>query len=125
MIALLTTYALEIIFLAYSSTLRNKTVSFFETSVKFHRPTRRHNPEDNIFYTELLGFVAFSIAWYSTKHNVSGAQLSRCLLSHLYLRAETEPVSETSCSLEYQTMEKVRKPSNYVCYTPSSEPFRI
>jgi hypothetical protein len=28
-------------------------------------------------------------------------------------------------SLEYQTMEKVQKPSNSVCYTPSSEPFRI
>jgi hypothetical protein len=29
------------------------------------------------------------------------------------------------CSLEYQTMDKVRKPSNPECYTPSSEPFRI
>jgi hypothetical protein len=28
-------------------------------------------------------------------------------------------------SLEYRTMEKVQKPSNSVCYTPSSEPFRI
>jgi hypothetical protein len=54
-----------------------------------------------------------------------GAQLSRCLLPHLHLRTETDPVSETSCSLEYQTMEKVQKPSNSVCYAPSSEPFRI
>jgi hypothetical protein len=38
---------------------------------------------------------------------------------------ETDPVSETSCSLEYLMMEKVQKPSNSVCYTPSSEPFRI
>jgi hypothetical protein len=28
-------------------------------------------------------------------------------------------------SLEYRTMEKVQKPSNSECYTPSSEPFRI
>jgi hypothetical protein len=27
--------------------------------------------------------------------------------------------------LEYQTMDKVQKPSNPECYTPSSEPFRI
>jgi hypothetical protein len=27
-------------------------------------------------------------------------------------------------SLEYQTMEKFQKPSNSVCYTPPSEPFR-
>jgi hypothetical protein len=51
----------------------------------------------------------FSIVWYSREHDVS----------------ETDPVSETSCSLEYQTMEKVPKPSNSVCYIPSLEPFRI
>jgi hypothetical protein len=28
-------------------------------------------------------------------------------------------------SLEYRTMEKVQKPSNSMCYTPLSEPFRI
>jgi hypothetical protein len=28
-------------------------------------------------------------------------------------------------SLEYRTMEKVQNPSYSVCYTPSSEPFRI
>jgi hypothetical protein len=48
-----------------------------------------------------------------------------CLLPHLHLRTETDPVSETSCSLEYQTMDKVQNPSNSVCYTASSEPFRI
>jgi hypothetical protein len=35
----------------------------------------------------------------------------KCLLPHLHLRTETDTVSET-CSLEYQTMEKVQKPSN-------------
>jgi hypothetical protein len=48
-----------------------------------------------------------------------------CLLPHLHLRTEEDPVSETLCSLEYQTMEKVHTPSNSVCYTPSSEPFRF
>jgi hypothetical protein len=43
-------------------------------------------------------FWTFSIVWYSSEHDVS----------------ETECVSETSCSLEYQTMEKVQKPSNSV-----------
>jgi hypothetical protein len=36
---------------------------------------------------------------------------------------ETDPISETLCSLEHQTMEKVQKPTNSVCYTPSSESF--
>jgi hypothetical protein len=30
----------------------------------------------------------------------------------LYLRTETDPVSETLCSLEYRTMGEVEKPSN-------------
>jgi hypothetical protein len=47
------------------------------------------------------------------------------VISFTNWRTETDPVSETSCSLEYQTMEKVQKPSNSVYYTPSSEPFRI
>jgi hypothetical protein len=46
--------------------------------------------------------------------NPSGAQLSRCLLPHLHLMTETDPVSEMSCSLEYQTMEKVQNPYNSV-----------
>jgi hypothetical protein len=36
--------------------------------------------------------------------------MSRCLLPQLHLRTETDPVSETSCSLEYQTMEKSKNP---------------
>jgi hypothetical protein len=52
-------------------------------------------------------FLDFSIVRYSKKH----------------------PVSETSSFFEYRTMEKVQKNSefctNSVCYTPSSEPFRI
>jgi hypothetical protein len=38
-----------------------------------------------------------------------------------------DPVSETSCfySQEHRTMEKVQNPSNSVCYTPSSELYKI
>jgi hypothetical protein len=69
----------------------------------------------------------FSIMWYSREHDVSetgSVSVLRCLLPY-HLRTETDPVSETSYSLEYQTMDKVQKPSNSVWYTPSSEPFRI
>jgi hypothetical protein len=53
-----------------------------------------HKQETNgVYHTELLGFWNFSIVWYSRERDVS----------------ETDPVSETSCSLEYQTMEKVQK----------------
>jgi hypothetical protein len=38
-----------------------------------------------------------------------GAQLSKCLLPHFYLRTETDPVSETLYFLEYRRMEKSRK----------------
>jgi hypothetical protein len=41
------------------------------------------------------------------------------------LRTETDPVSETLFYLERRTMDKVQKPNNPECYTPSSEPFRI
>jgi hypothetical protein len=49
---------------------------------------------------------------------------SRCL-PHPHLRTETEPVSGMLCSLEYWMVDKVQKPSNQKCYSPSSEPFRI
>jgi alpha-D-ribose 1-methylphosphonate 5-triphosphate diphosphatase PhnM len=46
--------------------------------------------------------------------------------THLHLRTETDPVSETSCFLEYRTMEKVQKNSvNSVQHTPSSESFQV
>jgi hypothetical protein len=38
-------------------------------------------------------------------------QQSRCLPSP-HLRTETDPISETLCSLEYRMMENVQKPSN-------------
>jgi hypothetical protein len=40
---------------------------------------------------------------------------------------DTDPVSETSClcSQEHRTMDKFQNPSNSICYTPSSEPFKI
>jgi hypothetical protein len=61
----------------------------------------------------VLGLVPSSGILENTtfrKLDLFPAQLSRCLLPHRHMRTETEPVSETSCSLEYQTMEKVQKP---------------
>jgi hypothetical protein len=36
---------------------------------------------------------------------------------------QTDPVSETPCSLEYWTIDKVQKPVNPDFHTPSSEHF--
>jgi hypothetical protein len=51
-------------------------------------------------YAELLGFGAFFPSFLFPKRRV------------FY-------------TLEYRTMENVQNPSNSMCYTPSSEPFRI
>jgi hypothetical protein len=47
--------------------------------------------------------------------------------SPLHMRMKTDPVSETSCFYPPKTPEdgKVQQPSNSVCYTPSSEPYKI
>jgi hypothetical protein len=79
--------------------------------------------------TELLVFFTFSVVWYSREHDVSETRSFYILRwrwgRRHHLRAETDPVSETSCSLEYQTMGKVQNPVISCVYTPSSEPFRI
>jgi hypothetical protein len=53
--------------------------------------------------------------------------LERTNLNHwtIHLNTETDHVAETSCSLEYRTIDRIQKLSNAECYTPSSEPFRI
>jgi hypothetical protein len=59
-----------------------------------------------------FGFCPSSGILETRKHNVS----------------ETDPVSKTLFFfyfLQYWTMDKVQRPSNSECYTPSSEPFRI
>jgi hypothetical protein len=37
---------------------------------------------------------------------------------------ETNPSSETLCSVEFRMMDEVLKPSNHKCYTSSSETFK-
>jgi hypothetical protein len=76
--------------------------------------------------SELLGFWILSIVWYSKKLkdtgpviSFQGTQQSRCLAPHL--RMETDPVSETLCSLffsQYRMMSKAQKPNNSKCHTP-------
>jgi hypothetical protein len=77
--------------------------------------------------SELLGFWMYpSFGILKTReHDVSE---TGSVGVPLHMRKETNPASETLCFfwfLEYRTMDKVRKPSNFECYTPSSEPFSI
>jgi hypothetical protein len=53
---------------------------------------------------------------------------SRVGVSHPLTRGRKQiqfPKRVILCLVEYQTMDKVQKPSNPECYIPSSEPFRI
>lgn len=49
----------------------------------------------------------------------------RKLVGTIQLLAEIDPVSETSCSYEYQTMDKVQEFSNQECNLPLSGYFKI
>jgi hypothetical protein len=115
---------------------RNRPDYFSHTTFKIYI-TRS---EKTILYTQLLGFWTFfhRLVFYRTRRfgnwicfrpQVKVGEKTFTQLGHLERAnlnlTETDPVSETSCSLEYQTMEKSKKPSNSVYYTPSSEPFRI
>jgi hypothetical protein len=82
------------------------------------------------FLTELLGVWIFPSSRVLGTRNTTfrklfpssgeGKEKTRTQLG-------TYQISETSCfySQEHRTMEKVRNPSNSVCYTPSSVPFKI
>jgi hypothetical protein len=49
----------------------------------------------------------------SSSEGVGGTQcFGNCIGFHPYLRMETDPISETLCSLEYRTMDKVLEPNN-------------
>jgi hypothetical protein len=94
-------------------------------------------------HSELIGFWTLSIVQYSKnskirEHNVwktgsvsvlrSGGR-GWFLVPYKELTSRLDPVFETfSLILEflvYWTMDKVQKPINSECYTPSSEPIRI
>jgi hypothetical protein len=100
----------------------------------FHRPVFKK--EENTTFRKLDLFPSsgeegrYLISWAPQKELISpvivissfyGAQLSRCLPPHL--RTETDPVSEKSCfllSIIPDDGKKIQKPSDSVCYTPSS-----
>jgi hypothetical protein len=75
------------------------TKILYAFDISHTRPTRLAHPAlldlTTLTIHRIIGFWTFSIVWYSREN--------------LHLRTETDPVSETSCSLEYQTMEKVQK----------------
>jgi hypothetical protein len=57
---------------------------------------------------------------------MEGISTLRCLMGDVKHAIHcTDPVSETLCSLEYRTMDRVQELSNPECYIPSSEPIRI
>jgi hypothetical protein len=95
----------------------------------FHRPvlleveTRRFG--NRLFPSSGEGRRRHLLRWALSKEPISipGPTVS----SPLHLRTEIDPVSETSCfySQEHRTTKKVQNSSNSVCYTPSSEPFKI
>jgi hypothetical protein len=74
----------------------------------------------------LLCWVHWNYLTPTTGSGVSSLQRTHhsSYLQPLYPRMETDPVSETLCYLDYQTMDKIQKPSNPECYTSSSESSR-
>jgi hypothetical protein len=91
-------------------------------------PPKDINPEDSntvdskrfwrwCITHRINGVLDFYHVWYSREHSVSETGSVSVLRSVLHRRMETDPVSETSYSLEYQTMEKAQRPSNSVCNT--------
>jgi hypothetical protein len=85
--------------------------------------------------TKLLGVWTFSSSGVLGSRNITFWKLDPQVkrektptrFGPFHLRTETDPVSETSCffSLEHRMTEKVKTPSLSVCYTPSSEPYKI
>jgi hypothetical protein len=74
------------------------------------------------------------LGWRGEKTPTQLGSLERANLNHwtgifspfTWVRKQIHfPKCRVFQSLEYRTMEKVQKPSNFVCYTPLSEPFRI
>jgi hypothetical protein len=70
--------------------------------------------------------AAVNMIWPVQRLSFLSTQQSRSLLP-LHLRTEICPVSETLFSRfsNIGRMDKVQKPGNSECYTPSSDPFRI
>jgi hypothetical protein len=79
---------------------------------------------------------SFGILKNAKNHGVSGTVVqrlgsalsngsNRVWLPPPHVTTETDPISETSCSLEYQTMDKVQKGSNPEWHALSSEDKRF
>jgi hypothetical protein len=93
------------------------------SSTAMHQ-TQREGLWDDLTSTTQDYWALCVLMWGSGRHLLCLANLNhengpnRVGVSPL--RMETDPVSETLCSLEYRTMNKIKK-----SYTPLSEPFRI
>jgi hypothetical protein len=118
-----------------------------ETSVDFQRATRLCIPEDRTLHNhrcENLSPTKTVFCPHSVLCTLYGSHNKHRLFLYTswskgpnrigvspHLRTETDPVFETHVFvlflviIKIRTMDKVRNPSNSVCYTPSSEPYRI
>jgi hypothetical protein len=102
-----------------------------------HPTTDIHNPDYESSslrnfksYWNYWGFGLLSTSGNlknTKEHNVSetwSVSIFR-YLQPLHIKMETDRVSKTLHSLEYQAMGKVQKPNNSKCHTSLSEPYRI
>jgi hypothetical protein len=90
--------------------------------------TREHNASETGFVSLLRWRVGhtYSVGSLTITGPLSKRhQHSRCLPPHL--KTETDPVSETLCSLvsAYRTVDRVTKPNNSACYKPSGARGRV
>jgi hypothetical protein len=78
---------------------------------------------DPFSYSELLGFLICPSTGILETRRYNFSEIAS--VSVFRWGGGVDPVSETLCLVEYQTMDEVQKPSNSWCDTPSSELFSI
>jgi hypothetical protein len=122
-VSLLTTSFLQVFDMAYSSVLKMGAVHSAKTLVDF-------SYDILVFLVFIFSTKQFFFRRTYFHHNASPAEVnmknritgfSDFVHRPIFIKKYSRRRSET----RNRTMDKVRKPSNSVCYTTSSEPFRI
>jgi hypothetical protein len=89
----------------FTSQIRNKTWS---------QPSRLHQEPSGRFQVISGGINGFLD--FAHSKGLETVSVNRRFETPTYLRKGTDSVSETLCSLEYRTMDKVQKPINHDCH---------